>query len=297
MLKLHSKSSPRIRCTGGSSLTSCQLCLTLKPYTYRNKHAASSGCDIIHLCSTVFSLTARSLGPQFSAYGLCACFRTSFALILSWAVSFLLMQAAVGSMAPPVFGVPSGFLSFACLLTLNFGCFGRWRVVVLMGLFGASAFVALLVWSAAHEAYIINYSNRAHTVTPLVAQLRRLVNIKQWARALGRKGGLASLVQLAAAQTVLCLFATVVMFGRAFGHKLDSCKRKRRQKKRDKAVCEAIHQAATTHAHPQAVVETYTTEPAFDASLAPLPLPPPLPPPSVEPAKILVPPPPHAVFP
>ncbi|CDI87523.1 hypothetical protein, conserved [Eimeria praecox] len=222
---------------------------------------------------------------------------TCFALLVSWAVSFLLLQGAVGGMAPPVFGVPSGFLSFACLLSLNFGCLGRWRLAVLMGLFGASAFVALLAWSAAQETYTINYSNRPHTVTPLLAQLKKLVSIKQWARALGHKIGVASLVQLAAAQTVLCLFAAALMFGRAFGHKLDACRRKRRQKKRDKEICDAIQEAAA-HGHPQAIVETYT-EPVLDASLPPVPhpLPHPLSPPSLQPQKILVPPPPHAVFP
>ncbi|CDJ35596.1 uncharacterized protein EMH_0005690 [Eimeria mitis] len=228
---------------------------------------------------------------------------TCFAIIVSWAVSFLLLQGAIGGMAPPIFGVPSALLSFICLLSLNFGCFGRWRLVVLMGLFGASAFVAFIAWSAAQETYTINYSNRAHSDTPLVAQLKRLVDVKQWARALGNKLGVASLVQLAAAQAVLCLFAAVIMFGRAFGDKLEACKRKRRQKKRDKAICEAIHQAANhPHAHPHphthAVIESYT-EPVFDASPTPpqLPLPVSLSPASLQPTKILVPPPPHAVLP
>lgn len=192
------------------------------------------------------------------------------------------MQAALGGMAPPVFGVPAVLVAFACLLCLNVGCCERWKHAIMMFLFFASMFIAFVAWSAAQETYYINYSNRTHKETALVRQLKKLVNLKQWGRALGNRLGVASFVALAAAQAMLCLFAGMVMFYRAFGHKVAACKRKRRQKKRDKSFCSA---ASHSPCGPAAVVTTYTSP----AALSPSP---------IAPArKILVPPPPHAVLP
>ncbi|CDJ39504.1 hypothetical protein, conserved [Eimeria tenella] len=223
---------------------------------------------------------------------------TCFALLVSWAVTFLLVQGAIGGLAPPVFGAPAALLSVACLLCLNFGCLGRWQFAGLMGLFGAAALVAAVAWAAAKETYVVNYSNRPHKESSLLAQLKTLVNLAQWATALGHEVGVAGLVQMAAMQVFLCLYPATLMFARAFGPKINAYRRKRRQKKRDRELCEAVAHAAAHQPHAHAVIETCGT-PVITTPVGPPPPPAtlPLPPQCLPPQKILVPPPPHAVLP
>ncbi|XP_026194368.1 uncharacterized protein LOC113147578 [Cyclospora cayetanensis] len=209
---------------------------------------------------------------------------TSAALIASWAASFLQIQAALGGMAPPVFGVPAVLLSCACLICLNFGCLERWNNMILTMLFLASAFVATVAWVAAQEVYAINYSTRPHSDSFIVKLLKKLVDIEQWGIALGMEVGVACFAVISATQSVLCIFATTVMFYRVFGHRIEACRRKRKQRKRDKATCETRRHSPCSH--PAAVISTYTSPVAKSpvSILAPS-------------AKILVPPPPHAVLP
>lgn len=193
------------------------------------------------------------------------------------------MHTALGGMGPPVFGLPAVLISFALLMHLNFGFCERWKHALSTLLFVSALLVAVIAWSAAQEMYTINYTNRKHSATALVKQLKKLINLSQWGRAFGGRLGVATFVALAAANVTCCLFAGMIMFYRAFGHRIEAFKRKRRQKKRDKKICEEVHERA--RCGPSPVVATY----ASPVVRSPSPPPPP--------RKILVPPPPHMIFP
>ncbi|KAL8274276.1 hypothetical protein Esti_001787 [Eimeria stiedai] len=262
----------------------------LKPFNYGTLLFVRNHQHMLRAAGTM-TAAAAAAAARFSkatCHDTAAAATTSgYGLVVAWAVCFLLMQGALGGMAPPLFGVPAFCTCLILLAHLNLDCCEGRRDLLGMLLFFLCSLVACVAWAAAYDMYTINYSNRNHKETFLTQRLQRLVNIRQWGRALGDSLGVAALIGLAAAQALLCLFTAFVLFYRVFGNKIEACKRKRRQKTLEKSLCCA--EAASPHppCPPPTLIEPYEGGPPD--FLSPLSSPPPM--------KIIVPPPPHAVLP
>ncbi|KAL8440605.1 hypothetical protein Efla_005524 [Eimeria flavescens] len=258
-------------------------------FTYKHEHVLRAAGTLAAAAAAAAARTAKATCHDTAAAATTSC----YALVAAFAVSFLLMQGALGGMAPPIFGLPAFCLSLFCLLQQNASWCEMQRHLISMLLFFFSTLVACVTWAAAQEMYILNYGARPHSVSLLAQQLRRLVNFQQWGLALGERLGTAGLVCLAAAQAILSLYSAFIMFSRVFGEKLDECKRRRRQRKAEKELRKAAEECPHAHPPPCAGGPPPPVLSPFDEGpslvMGPLSGPPV--------RKILVPPPPHAVLP
>ncbi|KAL8438138.1 hypothetical protein ACSSS7_000425 [Eimeria intestinalis] len=232
-----------------SGLSGASITAFLKPFNYGTLLFVKNHQHMLRAAGTMSAAAAAAAARLTKATchdTAAAATLSGYGLVVSWGVCFLLMQGALGGMAPPIFGVPSFLVCFILLAYLNFDCCEGRRDILGLLLFSLSFFIACIAWAASHDMYSINYSNRNPKETFLTQQLRRLVDIRQWGRALGDGLGVAALICLAATQAILSLFTALLLFYRAFGWRIEQCKRKRRQKRQQMVMrhpgCGAIRQ-------------------------------------------------------
>ncbi|KAL8452140.1 hypothetical protein Emag_002510 [Eimeria magna] len=273
-----------LACPRQSGLGGSAVATFLKPFNYGTLLFVLKQEHMIRAAGTMAAAAAAAAARLIKATchdTAAAATLSGYGLVVAWAVCFLLMQGAIGGMAPPIFGVPALCACLLLLASLNLDCCsGSHRDVVCMLLFFLSCLVACVAWASAYEMYTMNYSDRNHKATFLTQQLQRLVNLEQWGRALGGGLGVAALICLAATQALLCLFVSMIFFYRVFGDKIEAIKRKRKEKKLEKNLCCVEASSPPIPCPPSPHVEPYEGgAPDFLSPLASLPLaPPPLPP-------------------